>query len=201
MSRRIRALSVVAVLGLLVGAMVGSGPAEAAKRCKKFKPAEPASDSQNTAEAKKAKVVKVTDKRTEKKPLVFEYSHGPAAWWLVDPEDGEGQRAIVEDTKWFNIQVDSKKKFVGLYVRQEWSPTPVSDMDLYIYDKTGSQAGSSGEFNQVPGTGLGSGDGGNGYEQVLGMGTTDCSGYTLESRAFTTPGESMKLKVWLGSIR
>ena len=203
MTRWIRTASIVTAAGLVLGAVVLSGAAQAARGCKPYKPTVPSTDSANADEVKDVKVVKVTDKFTQKKPLVFNYEHGPALWWPTDPTDAEGQAAIVEDTKWFNIQVDSKKRFVGLYVRQEWSATPVSDMDLYIYDKTGSQVASSGVYNQVPEAAgvLGSGDGGHGYEQVLGMGASDCAGYTIESRAFTSPGEAMKLKVWLGSVR
>lgn len=60
-------------------------------------------------------------------------------------------------------------------------------MDLYIYDKSGARVGTSGEFNVAPGTGLGTGAGGPGFEQVLGMGVTDCSGYTIESRDSPPP--------------
>ena len=83
-----------------------------------------------------------------------------------------------------------------------WTEAPISDMDLYLYDKYGSQAGSSGEYNQAPGTGiLGSGNGGWGYEEISGLGVADCSGYTVESRAFTTPGDNMTLKIWLGPVK
>ena len=205
MKKWIRSAAVIASAGLITGALVGGmAPAQAAKKkCKKFKPAKVfASDSQSQADASKAKVKKVTDKFTAKKPLTIEYSHGPAAWLLADPEDPTtGQRPVVEDTKWFNFQVDSKKKFVGLYLRQEWASTSPSDMDLYLYDRTGGQAGTSGEFNATPGLGLGTGDGGMGYEQISGLGVTDCAGYTAESRAFSTAGEAMTLKVWLGPVR
>jgi hypothetical protein len=205
MSKWIRSIGVTAATGLLVGALVGGGatPASAAKRCKAFKPGTPISDSPSAVDAKKEKVVKITDSATQAKPYTVNYEHGPAAWLLANPEDpaGSSQVALQEDTKWFNIQVDSKKKFVGLYVRQEWSETSASDMDLYIYDKSGARVGTSGEFNVAPGTGLGTGDGGPGFEQVLGMGVVDCSGYTIESRAFSTAGEAMTLKVWLGSVR
>ncbi len=203
--KAIKVAGVITSAALVLGAVAAGSPADArrAKRCKKFKAAEPQSDSESRTEARKVKVKKVTDKRTQKKPLVFKYSHGPAFWFVTDPIGGtpQGQRALVEDTKWFNIQVDSKKRNVGLYIRQEWSETPVSDMDLYVYDKFGSQAGSSGDFNQVEGTPINSGTGGQGFEQVSGLGTRDCTGYTIESRAFTSPGETMKLKVWLGKIR
>jgi hypothetical protein len=33
------------------------------------------------------------------------------------------------------------------------------------------------------------------------MGAKDCSGYVVESRAFTSPGEEMQLKVWLGKVK
>lgn len=202
MRKWIRSVAVLASAGLLMGAIVGGTPAEAAKRrCKKFKPGTPITDS-STDGVKSAKVKKITDKYTAKKPLTIKFSHGPAAWLLADPEDPTaGQRAIVEDTKWFNFQVDSKKRFVGLYVRQEWPTPSASDLDLYMYDRSGSQVGSSGEFNAVPGTGLGTGEGGMGFEQISGYGAVDCTGYTVESRAFTTHGENVTLTVWLGSIR
>jgi hypothetical protein len=204
MSKWIRTIGVLAAAGVLTGALVSGTPAQAAKKCKKFKPVAPtASDSGETAEAPKAKVQTVTDKYTENKPLTISYDHGPAFWWPNDPSDPTGgQAAAVEDTKWFNFQIDSKKKFVGLYIRQEWSETSPSDMDLYLYDRTGSLAGSSGQYNVISGNGvLGSGDGGMGYESINGLGVSDCDGYTVESRAFTTAGEAMTLKVWIGSVR
>ena len=205
MNKWIRTIGVVASAGLIMGALIGGSPAEAAKACRKFKPVEPtASDSPSKTEATKSKVQKVTDKFTQAKPLTIKYNHGPAVWFPNNPQDpaGAGQAPAVEDTKWFNLQIDSKKKFVGLYIRQEWSATSPSDMDLYLYDRFGSEAGSSGQYNAVAGNGvLGSGEGGMGYESILGMGVSDCAGYTVESRAFTTPGEAMTLKVWLGPVR
>jgi hypothetical protein len=197
----IRVVGVTASAALVVGALV-SAPAEAGRRrCGKFKPAVPISDSENRNQAPKAKLYKVTDKYTAKKPLTIKYSHGPAFWFITDPVDAEGQRALIEDTKWYRVQVDSKKRTVGLYVRQQWAPTPVSDMDLYMYDKFGSQAAVSGDFNQVQGTPINSGTGGPGFEQISGLGAKDCTGFSVESRAFTSPGESMKLKIWLGKVK
>lgn len=200
--KSVKIAGVITSAALVVGALAAGSPANAgATQCRKYKPAVPITDSENRDDAPKAKVVKVTDARTQKKPLVISYDHGPAFWFIADPVDAEGQRAAVEDTKWFNVQVDSTKRMVGLYVRQEWAATPVSDMDLYMYDKYGSQAASSGDFNQVQGTPLNSGTGGQGFEQVSGLGAKDCSGYTIESRAFTSPGEAMKLKIWLGKVQ
>lgn len=203
MGKGIRVVATVLATGLLASALISGTSAQAATRCGRFKPAEPVSDSQNTAEATKAKVNTITDKYTQAKPKVFSYTHGPAQWFPADPADAEGQSAAVEDTKWFNIQVVSKKKFFGLYIRQEWSATPVSDMDLYVYDRFGQQATSSGHWNQLPSeasaTGFESGNAG--FEEIAGFGVTDCSGFTIESRAFSSPGENMTLKIWLGSVR
>jgi hypothetical protein len=201
-TKLIKVAGVVMSAALVLGALV-STPAEAGKRkkCRPYKPAVPITDSENRNQAPKSKLYKVTDKRTKKKPLTISYSHGPAFWFITDPVDAEGQRALIEDTKWYRIQVDSKKRMRGLYVRQEWSETPVSDMDLYLYDKFGSQAASSGDFNQVQGTPINSGTGGQGFEQVSGLGAKDCTGFTVESRAFTSPGEDMKLKIWLGKVK
>jgi hypothetical protein len=203
MGKWTRVVGTALTVGLLAGALSSGTPAQAAKRCGKFKPAVPISDSASRTEAPKQKVQTITDKYTQAKPYKVEYTHGPALWWPADPADAEGQAAAVEDTKWFNIQVDSKKRFVGLYVRVEWSPTPVSDIDLYMYDKNGGAAAQDGHWNQLPEeanpTGL---QGGNpGFEEIAGFGATDCSGYTIESRAFNSPGESMTMKVWLGSVR
>ncbi len=194
-----RLIGTAAVAALIAGALV-SAPAQAAKRCGKYKPAEPISDSGTTSEAPAAKVIKITDKYTEAKPLVIDYEHGPAFWFIQDPVDAEGQRPAVEDTVWFNLQVDTKSKFSGISIRQQWAETPVSDMDLYLYDKSGGSIGQSADFNQVSGTPINSNTGGPGYEQVLGLGVTDCQGITVESRAFTTPGESMQLIIWVGSV-
>lgn len=202
MGRISKSLFLLAV-GALVAAALVSAPAAAAAACPKYKPQEPVSDSENRAEAVLAKVVKVTDKATEAKPLVIEYDHGPAFWFIQDPVDAEGQRALVEDTKWFNIQVQSKARDVGLYIRQQWDPNSPDDFDLYLYDKSGGAYGQSATFNWAeavaPGQ-LGGGDGGLGYEQVLGLLMTRCQGMTIESRAFTTPGRAMQLVIWLGDI-
>ena len=203
MKKVFRSIGVVAAAAVISTALVGGSPAQAAKKCKKFKPASSfASDSHATAEAPKAKVQKITDKYTQAKPLTIAYNHGPAFWFQADPQDPtNGQAPAVEDTKWFNFQVDSKKKFAGLYIRQEWSSTSVSDMDLYLWDKNGQQAAVAGDLNQAEGTPLDSGTGGMGYEEISGLGVSDCSGYTAESRAFTTAGEAMTLKVWLGPVK
>jgi len=196
----VRSAAVVASVALVLGAFV-AGPADAKKR-KKKKPAgcaapvyvEPKSPSTSRTEAPTAEVVKVTDAATEEAPIVIEYEHGPALW------NTESQEPIQEDTKWFNIQVDSAAASAGLYLLQEWAVPSPSDMDLYLWDgPTGEQAEVSGALNlaptEVPIVGE---TGGMGWESISGFLVGDCAGYSIESRAFMTAGEAMTLSIWLG---
>jgi hypothetical protein len=200
----VRSLCVVASAALIVGAFA-AGPAHGKKKkpkgCPAVTPVEPASDSQQTAEVLEVPVVKVTDAHTAEAPLVFEYTHGPAFWTIL-------QEPVQEDTVFFNIQVDPAAADTGLYVRQEWAALPGTDMDLYVWDAyTGEQATNSGSSNltpvtvdppsPAPHTGV-TETGAWGFESVSGFPVSDCAGFVIESRAFTTKGEDMSLKVWLG---
>ena len=202
----LRRTMVVALCALLIAAM-GAAPADAKKKKKKkkppvpacpvFTPAEPDSESGETAEALEAEIQMVTAAHTEEAPLVIEYEHGPAFWETVT------RTAVMEDTMFFNIQVDNPAAPTsGLYIRQEWPSPSLSDMDLYLYDSSGAEVEASGAFNQTPvPLPLGGFEtGAMGYESISGFVAGQCSGYTIESRAFTTLGESMTLKVWLGEI-
>ena len=204
-SRSIRTLSVIASAALIVGAFI-AGPADAKKKkkpkpvagCPAVTPIEPNSDSTQTAEVLEQPVVTVTDAHTADAPLVFEYEHGPALWRI-------DQVPVEEDTVFFNIQVDSANPDAGLYVFQEWAKQPGSDMDLYIWDVvTGEEATHSGSSNVTPvpvaegGEYHGQNTGAWGLESVSGFPVTDCAGFTVESRAFSTAGEAMTLSVWLG---
>lgn len=200
--RYVRSAAVIASAALVLGAFV-AGPADAKKRKKKKPPVagcaapafvEPKSPSASRTEAPAAEVVKVTDAATEEAPIVIEYDHGPALW------DTANQEPIQEDTKWFNIQVDSAAASAGLYLLQEWAVPSPSDMDLYLWDgPTGEQAESSGALNLAPTTVPIVGEtGGMGWESISGFLVADCAGYSIESRAFMTPGEAMTLSIWLG---
>jgi hypothetical protein len=195
---------VLVLSSLLVFAAVMAGPAEAKKKkkppkpagCAAFTPIEPNSPSGETAEVLETPIVKVTDAATAEKPIVIEYEHGPALW------DTLSQEPIIEDTVFFNFQVETTQAAPGIHIFQEWAAHPPSDMDLYLYDgATGEQLAVSGSANafpmpvsQVPGQGTGAW----GLESIPGFAVTNCAGYTVESRAFTTAGESMTLTVWLG---
>ena len=200
--RMFRSVAVLAAAALVMGAFLAL-PAEAGKRKKKkkvktcaaFTPAEPQSNSEQTAEALEAEVALVTDKNTKDSPLTIEYEHGPALWETVN------QVPIVEDTLFYNIQVDSRSKTPTLNLRLDWDPVSESDIDLYMYDGSGAEVESSGAYNPIPVPGVldAEGRGGMGFESIPGFAASDCAGYTLESRAFTTTGQAVTLTAWLGA--
>ena len=188
--RTIKTLSILASLGLLVGAY--AVPAEAAKKKKKPFSCAPATatppaegHSSNAEEASEAEVVNLTAANTEEKPLVIEYEHGPAA----DP--------VMEDTKYFAFQVVSKTPGAGVYILQEWGGQ--SDIDLYLTDASGAEVASSGAFNPIP-VALPGATGGPGYESISGYAADPCSPYTIESKGYLTMGEDMTVKLWLGEV-
>lgn len=196
--KTLRSLGVVATAALLMGALVA--PAEAAKKKKKKPKAcpavafvEPESPSASRTEVPGGDVVTVTNAHTAEVPLVFEYEHGAALWDTVN------QEPIIEDTKWFNIQVDSTAPAANLFIRQEWAFPSPSDMDLYLWDApTGTQVNVSGAFNQTPvNLPFIAETGAMGYESISEQPVGDCTAYAIESRAFWTAGESMTLSVWL----
>ncbi|HVF53443.1 MAG TPA: hypothetical protein VNC78_07505 [Actinomycetota bacterium] len=203
-----RAYKILALLMslCLVGAAFAPSAAMAKKKkktkvaCAQFTPVEPASNSGQTAEALEAPIVPITDEYTEAAPFTVEYAHGPALW------ETASQMPIQEDTVFFNFQIVSAQPAAGLYIRQEWASPSTSDMDLYVYDLTGAQAVNSGSANApepIGGPGglgepAGQGTGASGYESISGFPSANCTGYTVESRAFQTLGEDMTLKVWLG---
>ena len=196
--RTIRTIAVLASAAMVFGAFA-AGPAEAKKKKKKkpaacapFVASEPATDSGQGAEAAEAKTVQVTTAATEEKPVVIEYEHGPALWETLT------QTPIQEDTVFHNFQVVGTG---GLHLRMEW-PGTESDIDMYLFDGSGTRVASSGAFNPVPVPGVfdAGGNGGQGFESIPGFASSNCQGFTVESRAFMTPGEPVTLKAWLGEV-
>lgn len=199
MHKKFRVIAVVMSAALLLGALVA--PADAKKRKPKPKPpscpaatyAEPASPSASRPEAG-AKTITVTDVATAEAPVVVEFEHGPALW------ETASQKPIQEDTKWFNIQIDSALPTTGLYARLDWATPSPSDMDLYIWDGvSGEQAAVSGATNAVPTNApFVAETGAMGYESISGLPVGDCATFLVESRAFMTAGEAVTLTLWLG---
>ncbi len=194
-SRSFRNIAVVASAAMVLGALAAT-PAEAKKKsCPAFVPVEPNSDSQESAQALEAEVVKVTDKATADKPIVIEYEHGPALFL-------GGLAPIVEESVFFNFQVQSKKPAPGLHVEMTWGTPSASDLDMILYGLGGSRLAGSQATNAapVPGQLDARGNGGMGFETIPGYRALNCFGYTLESRAYMTAGDAVTLKVYLGEV-
>jgi hypothetical protein len=205
--RRLRIISVLAALALVVGALVGGADMAAAKKKKKKK--KPKTLTCQTfvpgvEAAAEAEVLKVDDTHTEEAPLVIEYEHGPAG--PSNPVNGSN---LLNEELFFNIQSYSKSPTAGLYILQEFDID--SDLDLYLYNAAGEEIESSGAFNQAPVVTpavpvVGSidlsdgGKGGMGYESISGFEVEQCAGYTIRSNAYLTPGTAVTMSIWLGEV-
>ena len=205
-TRTIRTLAVLASLSLLTGAFV-AGPATAKKKKKKKKPAAacpaykalpPGADSESKQKDKvpTAPLITVTEAATEAKPVEVKLEHGTALWSIT-------QTPIVEDTEFVRLQVQSKTPTTGLYIRQEWSAPSLSDLDVYLTDKLGEEVAASGSSNvaPVPVPAGGQDTGAQGFESISGFEALKCGDYVIESRPFTTDGENVTIKVWLGEVK
>ena len=168
------------------GCKKGKGKKKGCKKpaCPAFTPAEAGAE---------APLTKVTDAATEEAPIEI-------------PIAVESGTPVAGTHVFHNLQVDSKNKDAGLYVRYEF-PTH-EDLDLYLYNSDGSTAAQAAGFNPFPfipnnpvfftdGTGTG-GHSEQGAEQVDGVLTPDCGGYTADMAQYLSEGGEMLLKVWLG---
>ena len=194
MSKRILAAALTG--GLLVSAFV-VGPATAGKK-KKPKPAAcaPYVPGEMGAEAPAAVV---TDAHTAEAPLAVpitlaeEYDEGSV---------GETPHAFV------NVQVDSALPTAGLYVTFEFDE--FRDYDLWAYFPDGTGAASSHGFPPaMPTKGLpGAADRSNtasnhggestaSSENLVGIITPDCGGYTVDATNYLGEGGDFELKIWL----
>lgn len=176
----------------MVGQVLALSPSQAApSRCSAYRPVEPGEDSysQQKERAVKAPVLKVTEKATSKNPLVIGYEHGPSAYALYDP--------VIEDTRFFNIQIDTKAKDADLTVRQEWNWPSPSDFDLLLFGSHGERVADSQNLSLLPGADPWHPDAGSGFETIKGFSVERCDGYTIESKPFLTPGAEVRLLIWL----
>lgn len=196
-SRSVHTFAVLASAGLIVGAFA-AGPADAAK--KKRKP--PACAAYVPHEkAAEAELVKVTEAATAEAPIELEVETAPGLGSGRPGGDGTFA-ALGENTSeaFVNVQVDTKAPVAsGLYVTVEF--TPAWDYDLYLDDSTGTEvAHSAGFLNQTFGAGAAA-ESAIGSENILGIETADCGGYSVDIAGATTPGETVTLKLWLGEIQ
>jgi hypothetical protein len=175
------------------------------KGCKPAPPAPAACPAyvpgENGAEAE---LLTVTDAATAENPVTVEFDAGRGLG--VAPLTVEGVHIPLPDLtthNYRNIQVDSSSAEVGLYVRIEFPDR--HDYDLYLQRADGSEADHSGDFSTVPESPFNSCGGtscesGATFEQISGIRTPDCGGWTTDSVAFLTPGGNVTMKVWLGEV-
>ena len=192
-----RSFSIALALGLVVTGVL-AGPATAAKK-KKPKACAPYVPGEKGAEAE---TVVVTDAHTAEAPLTHAFSLG------ADFDEGlreDPPRANV------NVQVDSKAKSAGLYVT--WEFQTHRDYDLWAYWPDGSGAASSHGFQPLIATdghtvgpiepaNTSSNHGGKSTatsENLVGIITPDCGGYTLDMTTYFGEGGDFELKIWLGA--
>lgn len=192
-SRSIRTLSVLASTALLLGAFAAT-PADAAKKKKKKKPpvCAPWVPSEKAADAE---LIKVTDEATEEAPIEVEVETGPG----VGSGRPGGTFGGATSEAFVNVQVDSKAPAAGLYTTIEFTPT--WDYDLYLDDSTGTEVAHSAGFLNQSFTEGAAGESGIGSENLYGLETADCGGYTVDVLGATTPGETVILKLYLGEVQ
>jgi len=155
-------------------------------------------------EGAEAETAIVTDAATEEAPVVIELTAPAGGGNDLGIPGIAGQPSVYDETAslFHNIQVDTAAADVGLYVRYEFADH--HDYDLYLNRPDGSTAANSGDFNVAPGEGLGGGspdggwEAGTNYEQVMGVRTADCGGYTARLVSYLTTGGATTLKIWLG---
>ena len=197
MNKRIWA---IVLAGGLVATSVLVGPAMAAK--KKSKACQPYTAGEMGAEAD---TIVVTDAHTAEAPLTHAFSLGPAF-------DEGVLTAVTDDPSHtphsnVNVQVDSKAKSAGLYVTWEFETN--RDYDLWAYFSDGGEAASSHGFQPAIATqgtpadqsNTASNHGGESTatsENLVGIITSDCGGYTLDMATYFGEGGDFELKIWLG---
>lgn len=183
--------SLAVVLGaVLATTLVASLPADAAKNKKKKKKPPACAAYVPGEEGAEAETSIVKDEHTEEAPLE------------VPIEVGPGIPEAPNEHSYHNVQVDSATPHVGLFVRLEFADP--EDIDLYLLFDSGDEAAHAAGYNPIPvGPFDGTGSGGHsemGAEQLDGVGTDDCGGYTVDVAPFQNfPGEKT-LKLWLGEV-
>jgi hypothetical protein len=178
---------------------------KAKKKCKKAAGEAPGGGAPGQAcpayvpgeQGAEAESVVVTDEHTEEAPLelTIEQEVGLANDLVLGQYDGTAHT-------FRNLQLDSAAAEAGLYMRYEFPA--YEDHDLYVNYADGSEAAHVGGFNATPvgpfdGTGFG-GHSETGAEQIDGLRTADCAGYTIDFSNYLGEGGEYTVKVWLGEI-
>jgi hypothetical protein len=176
---------------------------KAKKKCKKAAGEAPGGEAPGQAcpayvpgeQGAEAESVVVTDEHTEEAPLelTIEQEVGLANDLGLGQYDGTAHT-------FRNLQLDSAAAEAGLYIRYEFPA--YEDHDLYVNYADGSEAAHVGGFNATPvgpfdGTGAG-GHSETGAEQIDGLRTADCAGYTIDFSNYLGEGGEYTVIVWLG---
>ena len=201
-----RTLSVVLAAGLIGGAIVAPAADAAAKKKKKSPPVVACAPYEPGELGAEAETTVVTDAATAEAPIEVDVPLGPATGSVGSDRTTRMQ---------LNVQVDSANPEAGLFARLE-SP-PGDDPDLYAYWPSGDQAAVVGGFNPFLVAGPlpnptnhatisslnGQGTGGHSEftaEQIDGLRTADCQGWTLDLVNWAGQG-GFTLYLWLGEIQ
>lgn len=187
---------------LMAVAMVGAafaGPVEAKKKKKKKKPpvCQPYVPGELGAEAE---TVVLTDEATAEAPATFAFS---LPEYFLEGLDGGQPSEVV------NVQVDSKMASAGLYATFAFPAR--RDYDLFARWPSGDEAASSHGFNPLVeadvDTPVGNpsntatnhaGESHADSENIVGLITPDCGGYTFEMLNYFGEGGDFELQLWLG---
>jgi hypothetical protein len=143
-----------------------------------------------------AETVSVTDEHTAEAPLevVIEQEMGMGGPVLNGVPPDQTSHVFK------NLQVDSKASEAGLFIRYQFPE--YEDHDLYVNYADGTEAAHVGGFNATPvGPFDGTGSGGHsehGAEQIDGLRTPDCGGYTVDFSNFLGEGGEYTVLMWLG---
>lgn len=149
------------------------------------------------AAAANAPAVEVTDRHDADHPLEISYQHRPGATVF--------HRADVNTEMVFNtVRVNSKSARTNLWVRAEFSEV-ATDVDLYVYGRTGAQVGYSESSNNdvedaVYDVVFYEGEtGGPGFENINGIPVRRCSAYSVETEnSFVVAETPVRVLLWLG---
>ena len=146
---------------------------------------------------KSVKTTVVRDSATKREPKVVK----------IDTEMGAGVGGNAATETFIahalrKVQVDTKKRFRGLYVRLEMPNG--RDYDLYLYNRTGKTMAHAAGFNPAPAVYNDNENGGHTEqtaEQINGIKTRDCVGYTADVATATGEGGQLTMKLWLGKVK
>ena len=192
--RTMRGVAVLASVGLLVGAFA-VGPAEARKKKKKKKAVVACAPYAPTERGAGAPVATVTDAATADAPVSATVATEPGLGFSSEEGEGNTEGELLSSHAYTNILVDSASPGAVLNVQLEFPPEV--DYDLHLRDSAGTSIEySAGFFNQSAGTDHAHSD--IGIESILGLATSDCSGYTVDVVGVTTTGGDVTVTAWLG---